>query len=122
MAELALEGQIIEIFEQQQITDTFTKREFVIETDDQYPQMVKFELVQSKCDLIDDHKKGESVKVHFNVRGRKWTSPKGDDKYFVSLNAWRIEGQSAATESNVPPPTEDDVPPVDDSVADDLPF
>ena len=88
MADLQIEGKIIEIFEKQQVSASFAKREFVVETEDQYPQMVKFELVQNKCDDIDAHNKGDQVSVHFNVRGRKWTNKQGEDVYFVSLNAY----------------------------------
>ncbi len=121
MSELKLEGKIIAVFDKQQVTDTFAKREFVIETDDQYPQAVKFELTQNKCDEIDSYKIGDDVIVHFNVRGRKWTNKEGKDVYFISLNAWRLESLSAAN-NDVPPPTEGDIPPLDDGMADDLPF
>ena len=81
MADLQIEGKIIEIFEKQQVSASFAKREFVVETEDQYPQMVKFELVQNKCDDIDAHNKGDQVSVHFNVRGRKWTTNR--EKMFI---------------------------------------
>lgn len=123
MSELKLKGKITAIFDKQQITDTFSKREFVIETDEQYPQMVKFELTQAKCDDIDSYKVGEEAIVHFNVRGRKWTNKQNEDVYFVSLNAWRLERESAAapTAVDAPFPAADTEPPAD-SFADDLPF
>lgn len=121
MSDLKLEGKIIAIFDKQQVTDSFAKREFVIETDDQYPQSVKFELTQNKCDEIDNYKIDDTVDVHFNVRGRKWTNKDNKDVYFVSLNAWRIEGQSN-NNANGSAPTEDDIPPMDEGMADDLPF
>jgi hypothetical protein len=49
MSELKLEGKLIKIFETNQISEKFKKREFVIETDEQYPQTVKFQLVQDSC-------------------------------------------------------------------------
>ena len=89
---LFLEGSIIEVRDTEQVSDSFAKREFVIKTnDDKYPQLVPFELVQDKCGIIDAHNMGDQVKVSFNVRGRKWTNKDGIDKYFLSLNAWRIE-------------------------------
>lgn len=122
MSELKLTGKIIAIMDKQQVTDTFSKREFVIETDEQYPQMVKFELTQAKCDDIDSHKVGEEISVHFNVRGRKWTNKQGEDVYFVSLNAWRLEkGAETPAATDVPFPSADAEPPAD-SFADDLPF
>ena len=122
MSELTLKGRIVAIFDKEQITDTFSKREFVVETDEQYPQSVKFELTQAKCDDISNYKEGEELTVHFNVRGRKWTNKQGEDKYFVSLNAWRLEKDAAAPKAaDAPFPTADAEPPAD-SFADDLPF
>ena len=120
MSDLKLEGKVVAIMNKQQVTDTFAKREFVIETDEQYPQMVKFELTQAKCDEIDNHKVGDDLTVHFNVRGRKWTNKEGKDMYFVSLNAWRLEAATAANDAAAS--TESDIPPMDEGMADDLPF
>ncbi|MCH2021523.1 MAG: DUF3127 domain-containing protein [Saprospiraceae bacterium] len=125
MSELSLTGKVYKIFETTKISDSFEKRDFVIETEDQYPQKVKFELTQSKCSLIDDLKEGENITVHFNIRGREWeNTQKGEMVYFVSLNAWRIEkGQTNTLETDVPFPTADTVVPAEtDSAADDLPF
>jgi hypothetical protein len=122
MSELKLTGKIIAIMDKQQVTDTFAKREFVIETDEQYPQMVKFELTQAKCEDIDNHKVGEEITVHFNVRGRKWTNKENKDVYFVSVNAWRLEkGSETPAAADAPFPSADAEPPAD-SFADDLPF
>jgi len=121
MSELKLTGKVIAIMKKQQVTDTFAKREFVIETDEQYPQMVKFELMQDKCDLIDKHRVGEEITVHFNVAGRKWSDKQGKDVYFVSVKAWRIEAEKGATGGGDAMPTSDAEPPAD-TFADDLPF
>lgn len=72
----------------------FRKRDFVIETEDeQYPQKIQFELVQDKCELLDKYNIGDVLDVHYNLRGREWTNPQGEVKYFNSLQAWRIEGE-----------------------------
>jgi len=79
----------------QQVSDKFKKREFVItDNSSQYPQHISFQLVQDKCAIIDQYNVGDEIKVHFNLRGREWTSPQGEIKYFNSLEAWRIEGGS----------------------------
>lgn len=76
----------------QKVTDTFQKREFVItDNSSQYPQHVIFQLVQDKCTLLDPVNEGEEVTVSFNLRGREWTSPQGEVKFFNSLDAWRVE-------------------------------
>lgn len=119
MSELTITGQVIDIMQTQQITDSFKKREFVIETDDQYPQTIKLEFSQDKCDKLDKVAIGQNVKVHFNVRGRKWhNAKKNEDVYFTTLSAWRIEKMEGASQ---------DVPPMEEQPAfiidnDDTPF
>ena len=83
---LAIEGKILKVFDAVKISETFTKRALIIETDDRYPQTVQIDFTQNLTTLLDDKQAGQIVKVYFNVRGRQW-----QDKYFVSLNGWRIE-------------------------------
>jgi len=75
-----------------QVSDRFTKREFVV-TDNQgmYPQDILFQATQDKCSLLDTVQQNDQVDVSFNLRGREWTSPQGEVKYFNTLEAWRIE-------------------------------
>jgi hypothetical protein len=75
----------------QVINEKFSKREFVIETKDQYPQLVMFQLTQDKCELLSAFKVGNEIEVSFNLRGREWASPAGEVKYFNTLEAWRLE-------------------------------
>lgn len=81
--------------ESQQVSEKFRKREFVITTEDTYPQHISIQLTQDKCSLIDAIAVGSEIKVHINLRGREWTSPKGEVKYFNTIEAWRIEGRTA---------------------------
>lgn len=78
--------------ETQVVSEKFTKREFVItENSSQYPQHISFVLTQDKCSLLDKYNEGDEMKVHFNLRGREWVNPKGEVKFFNTLEAWRIE-------------------------------
>ncbi|MGQ7843522.1 DUF3127 domain-containing protein [Granulosicoccus sp. 3-233] len=80
------EGKLEKIFDTEQKSASFQAREFVIEVEDgQYPQMVKFQLVQDKCALVDDYSEGDRIEVEFDLRGREWNG-----KYFTNLQAWRI--------------------------------
>lgn len=103
-----IKGKILEISSTQQVTDSFKKREFVIEyaENPQYPEFVKFESIQDKCGLLDAFKPGDEVDVHFNIKGRKWNDPKGGVKYFNSLQAWKIEGATTGNQSGPPPAAE----------------
>jgi hypothetical protein len=72
----------------------FRKRELVVTTDEQYPQMIMIEFVQDKCDLLNSYSVGQDVKVSINLRGREWINPQGEAKYFNSVQGWRIESFS----------------------------
>jgi len=87
-----LKGTVKLIKDTVQISDKFAKREFVINySESMYPQDVLFQSVQDKCSMLDGFSENEEVEVSFNLRGREWTSPQGEVKYFNSLDAWRIE-------------------------------
>ncbi|MVN75462.1 DUF3127 domain-containing protein [Hymenobacter sp. HMF4947] len=84
-------GRLHEIFDEQQVSEKFRKREFVLEVQEgQYPEQIKFQLVQDKTALIDPFKMGDEVKVTFNLRGRGFNK-NGQMLYFTNLEAWRIE-------------------------------
>ncbi|WGK93777.1 MULTISPECIES: DUF3127 domain-containing protein [Flavobacterium] len=74
----------------QQVSANFVKREFVIETNDQYPQSILLELHQDRVDIIDSFTEGQEVTCSLNLRGRMWTSPQGEEKYFNTIICWKI--------------------------------
>ena len=75
-----------------QVSEKFSKREFVItDTSSMYPQDIMFQATQDKCSLLDAVQTGEQIEVSFNLKGREWTSPQGEVKYFNTLEAWRID-------------------------------
>lgn len=85
-------GRLKRVTEIQQLTDTFKKREFVIETDEQYPQTISFEIIQDKVNLIDGYNIGDIIEVFFNLRGREWQKDASSPiRIFISLHAWRIQ-------------------------------
>jgi hypothetical protein len=81
----------------------FRKRDFVVTTDEQYPQHIIINLVQDKCDMLNNFQVGEQVKVHINIRGREWVNPEGQVKYFNDISAWKID-KISATNPNIAPP------------------
>lgn len=87
-------GTIKVIQDTQRISEKFQKREFVVtDTTSMYPQDILFQATQDKCNLLDTFQVNDSVEVSFNLRGREWTSPQGEVKYFNTIEAWRIEKQ-----------------------------
>ena len=92
-----LTGVIKVISNTNQVSEKFSKREFVItDASSMYPQDIMFQLTQDKCSLLDAFMEGQQVEVSFNLRGREWTSPQGEVKYFNTLEAFRVEQSSGA--------------------------
>ncbi len=73
--------------------ESFKVRTFGIKVSDggQYENFASFQLTQDSCSIIDGLKKGDEIKVHFDLRGRQW-----QEKIFTNLNAWRVEKVSTA--------------------------
>lgn len=93
-----LTGKLVEKYETIQRKETFKTREFVIEKSDEFngrtiTNYIKFQCVQDKTALLDKYSIGEQLKVHFNIKGTKW-SKDGRDSYITNLDAWRIESVS----------------------------
>jgi hypothetical protein len=86
-------GKVYAISETKQVSERFSKREFVLELADnpKYPQLVAFEFTGDRCAVLDDFSVGDQVRVEFNLRGREWRSPSGEVKYFNTLSAWQLE-------------------------------
>lgn len=102
----------------------FRKRELVVTTDEQYPQMLMIEFIQDKVDLLNNYSVGQDVKVSINLRGREWINPQGEAKYFNSIQGWRIENLSQSTPNQELPPVDqfEPAPDLTDDEPDDLPF
>jgi hypothetical protein len=115
------EGKLHKKFDTEEKTGSFKTREFVILVEQgQYPQYVKFQLVQDRCEIIDTIEEGTNLKVYFDLRGREWQG-----KYFTNLQAWRIEGAGQESKSNAPAGDFPSTPPMvsdEGSSYDDLPF
>ena len=125
---MEVEGKIKKIDETKEYGNNgFRKREVVLTTDEQYPQHIAIEFVQDKTDLLNNYKVGQNVKVSINLRGREWTNPQGEVKYFNSIQGWRIENIQEGQGGNTAPPAppSEAFAPVDnlnEEDHDDLPF
>ena len=104
----------------------FRKREVVITTEEQYPQQILIEFIQDKCELLNTYQVGQDVKIGINLRGREWTNPEGETKYFNSIQGWRIdalENDSSTEIAPMPPPASfEQAEGEANEVEDDLPF
>lgn len=121
---MELQGTVKKIYDLQTFASGFQKRELILTTEEQYPQPISIDFLQDKIDLLDNIKEGDSVKIGINIRGREWTSPQGEVKYFNSITGWRIEKVGNEKAKTRVPSTKTDNSienPIDDE-DDDLPF
>jgi hypothetical protein len=122
-----ISGKIIDISPVNQVSDKFKKREFVIEKKEAggaavFIDYIKFQLIQDKCDLINESFLNEDVKIWFNLKGNKWERD-GKINYFTNLDVWKLERTSSSVkDQNVASHTTlEDIPPENDELSD-LPF
>ena len=120
-----VKGKVIELLPVQsgvsKAGKDWSKQEFVVETEEQFPKKICFTLFGDKLSLLNGISVGQEVEVFFNVESREFNG-----KWYHNINAWKINPvQQASNEAPgfseddiPPPPAQDDYePPIDD-----LPF
>lgn len=92
------------------------KRDFVIETEGQYPKKICFTSWGDLSDGVKGLEEGQTVEVHFEVESREW-----NDKWFTDAKCWKFDVKSTDSEgqpNEAPPPVSEYDPPEEDE----LPF
>ena len=112
--ELKINGKLKQLMDLQSWDSGFSKREFVITTNEQYPQDIKLECIKDKTSLLNGINPGEDIEVSFNLRGNEYNG-----KFYVNLQAWKITKGNNVPQ-NTPPPDTDFEPVGEDD--EDLPF
>lgn len=75
----------------QVVSESFSKREFVLTVvDGAFSNDILIQLTKDKVTLINDINIGDMLEVEVNINGKCWVNPQGEEKYFNSLNAWKI--------------------------------
>jgi len=91
-------GRIHELSEPEAKSEKFTVQTVVLETygdndtNRQYPQYVELQAANANCEKLTPFDLGEVVTVSFDIRGRQWMKPNGNEvKYFNTLNLFRVD-------------------------------
>jgi len=98
---LEIKGLVKKLFDVQYLKNGFKKREILLLTEEQYPQKLIIEFIQEKVKLLDSIGVGDRIKVFINLKGRKWISSNGIEKYFNSIQGWKIEKKRKLKSSNI---------------------
>jgi hypothetical protein len=120
-----VKGRLIQVLPLQTGTSKsgngWSKQEFVIETEEQFPKKVCFTLFGDKVSLLNGLTAGNQIEVSFNLESREFNG-----KWYSNINAWKVNpvvNQGNQTPSfsvdDIPPPPElgESEPPYND-----LPF
>ena len=103
MSNYEIEGKLIVKEEITQVSDSFKKREFVLEVINEryekFNDFLKFQLTQDKCSFLDKYSIGQTVKASFNIKGRKFEK-EGKTGYFTTLECWKLFGAEKEANSN----------------------
>lgn len=67
-----------------QVSEKLTTRSFVVEVPGKYTDTYAFQLLNDRCELIDNIAEGTEVEVSFDIKCNAWK-----DKWFTNLNAWK---------------------------------
>lgn len=104
--------------------NAWKKREYVLETQEQYPKKVHFDFFGERADQYP-LSVGDTIRLSFDIESREYNG-----RWFTSIRGWKAEKVDANTTNYsaetmpTPPPVVNEVPPVaiagDDN--DDLPF
>lgn len=85
------------------LSEKFKKREVVVSVSDgKYSQDLLIQFSQDNVDLVDEFAVGQEVVIGINLRGKAWVNPKGEEKYFNTIEGWRITGVVDSSKGNVP--------------------
>lgn len=91
---MEIQGIIKLIEPTEQPTASLSKRNLIITTVEQYSQTILLEFINDKCQILDNFKQGEAVKIQYNIKGREWVDNTGKTLYFISLQGWKIDSYS----------------------------
>ena len=124
---MELSGKVIAVLEPRggvsKTGNPWKVQEYVIETHDQYPRRMCFDVFGEDKINQFNIQLGEELNVSFDVDAREWQG-----RWFNSIRAWKVERvgavQQAPVESGVPfpPPTSAPVDFTATDEKDDLPF
>jgi Domain of unknown function (DUF3127) len=93
---LELTGKLIQVMPEQSGTGKagpWTKQEFILETQDQYPRKVCFNFWNEKAGILKTLQEGDLVKVSFNAESRDYNG-----RWYTDLKAWKLENLGKTTE------------------------
>ncbi len=121
---MELSGKIIAVLEKRSgvakaTGNPWSVQSYVLETHDQYPRKMCFEVFGDDKISQFNIQPGEEVTVSFDIDAREYQG-----RWFNSIRAWKVDRPQPEQQQVAPPVDMPPIPPVDfgTSSTDDLPF
>ncbi len=89
---LEVSGKLLEILPKQSgegRNGIWEKQSFVIETQDQYPKKVCFDVWGDRINMLEGLTTGDDLKVAFDIESREYNG-----KWYTNAKAWRLDNQN----------------------------
>ena len=103
---MEIQGKLVNIEAEKQVTEKFKKREFWIEIEGERPQTIALEFVQGNCEKLDAFQIGDKAVAKFSLMGRVFK----ETKCFNTLQAYSLERIGGAVREMAPKEDEGDLP------------
>ncbi len=119
---LSVKGKLVKILPAEtgisRSGNSWKKQGFVVETQEQFQRKICFSLFNDKVSMLNGVSEGEKVEVSFDIESREFNG-----KWFHNINAWKIARIMKNGADEIPPFTDNDIPPeITQEQPDDLPF
>lgn len=95
---LELSGQVLKLLPEQSGQSQrgpWKKRDFILETNEQYPKKVAITCWGEKVDEISSLNPGTPVTVGINIESREY-----NDRWYTDIKAWRIDVGGSQPQDN----------------------
>lgn len=95
---LELSGQVVKLLPEQSGQSQkgpWKKRDFILETNEQYPKKVAITCWGEKVDEISSLNPGTPVTVGINIESREY-----NDRWYTDIKAWRIDVGGSQSQDN----------------------
>lgn len=118
---MEITGKVIKVLPEQRFNGKngeVVKNFFILETKEQYPQKIKFDVFGEDKWKAMGVTVEQDVSVQFDIKGAEWQG-----KYFVNLQAWKVTaiGGGAQQQKNQPSPKQNQESPQNEDDSN-LPF
>ena len=103
---MEIKGKIIAVLEVKSGSSSsgeWTSQDAVLETFDQYPKKVCFNMWKDKIVPLQI---GQEVNVSFDIESKEYNG-----RWFTNCRAWKVEGQTAPVQTTTAPPPAQYAPP-----------